>query len=136
MNLKKLQSRREIVLVRLKAKVEKSDREKKEIGILTDRLAGKRKIKRMKVNAEGQLVAEKDKYYLDIMTVSFSKVKHSDRRKNKGKSRKKMRNKKTVTLLKSVILQPGMLQSYREGRMGLSPKTHSFRIRKHEEFTI
>lgn len=148
----KLEKRREVTLEMLKKQlvsgvketkegtipllVSDKERIKKEIAILNDRLAGKKKVKKMSVNAEGVLVKEGDKYYLDIMTISFSKVRHSDRRKNKGKSRKKSRTQKTTSLLKTVVLQAGMLQAYREGRMGLSPKTHSFRVRKAEEFTI
>lgn len=104
---------------------------KKELEIVKARLSGEKKKRATKV--EGQSKDSKgDKWFIDIFTVSFSRVKHSERRKAKGKSRKKTRTVKTVSFFKSVTVQPGLIQAYREGRMGISPKSHSFRMRKEE----
>ena len=69
---------------------------------------------------------------IDIYTVTYGYIKRAERRKNKGKSTKKMKKHKSVSFLRSMIAQPGMIQSLREGRMGISPKTHTFRLRKEE----
>lgn len=73
-----------------------------------------------------------DKWYIDIFAIKYGYVKQSERRKNKGKSKKKMKRVKSSSFLKSVIAQPGMITAYKDGRMGLSPKQHSFRLRKED----
>ena len=73
-----------------------------------------------------------DKWYIDIYTIKYGYVKQSERRKNKGKSRKKMKRVKSSSLLRTVIAQTGMITAYKEGRMGLSPKQHSFKLRKED----
>lgn len=141
------QQRREGVLKRLKKQLvggvkvvkdveiplEPRDKEriKKEISILNDRLAGKKKgVKELPKGAAPE--APKQKWFIDIYQIHLGYVKNSERRKNKGKSRKKMRKTRNVTFVKSVIMQEGMMQAYREGRMGISPKNHSFRARREE----
>lgn len=104
---------------------------KNELDILKARLSGekKKKVQKTGVKEEGGKGA---KYFIDIFSISFSRSKRSERRKSKGKSRKKMRTVKTTSFLKSVTFQEGMVQAFREGRMGLSPRSHTFRIRKEE----
>ena len=106
------------------------ERSKKEISTIEDRLSGKV----MKVNEKGILVKEqpKERWFIDIFTIHMGYVKNSERRKNKGKSRKKMKKTRTTTFLKSVVSQPGMIQQFKDGKMGISPKSHSFRFRKEE----
>lgn len=77
-----------------------------------------------------------DKWVIDIFSIKYGYVKQSQRRKNKGKSKKKMKRVKTSSLVKTVSNHPGLLDSYREGRMGMSPKTHTFRMRKIEPWII
>jgi len=103
---------------------------KNELKALQFYLEGKKKAKTVVVDGKEQ--PKGDKWFIDIYSISMSKVKHSERRKNKGKSRKKMRNTRTKSFLKSVTVQPGLIQAYREGRMGISPKSHSFSLRKEE----
>lgn len=105
---------------------------KTEVATLVRRLAGekKKKIKKQLKNEEKQ----EDKWFIDIFAISFSRTKRSDRRKNKGASRKKMRKTRTTTFVKSVVFHAGMMQAYREGRMGISPRYHSFRLRKEENW--
>lgn len=73
-----------------------------------------------------------DRWFIDIYTIKYGYMKNSERRKNKGKSKKKMRRVKTVSFIKSIIAQPGMIQSFKEGKMGISPKSHTFKMRKDE----
>ena len=70
---------------------------------------------------------------IDIFSIKYGYVKQSERRKNKGKSKKKLKKVKHSTLLKTVHAQVGMMQNLREGRGGYSPKHHSFRMRKLED---
>lgn len=102
----------------------------KDIKILKDRLAGIKKPVKTKSGAVVVNGKKEDRWFIDIYNISYSRVKRSERRKNKGKSRKKMRTQKTVSLLKTVTAQDGMITSYREGRMGLSPKNHKFILRR------
>lgn len=106
-------------------------RMEKEAKILSDILSGKKKTV---VNEKGELVKEesKEKWYIDIYQIHLGYVKNSERRKNKGKSRKKMKKVRSTSFVRSVIMQPGMMQAYRDGKMGISPKNHSFRARKEE----
>lgn len=99
--------------------------------ILEDRLSGKKKQNTVKNKETGE-VTPKLRYFVDIYSIHLGYVKNSDRRKNKGKSRKKMRKVKNTTFVRSVVFQPGMVESFREGRMGVSPKTHTFRVRREE----
>lgn len=107
-----------------------TQRIKREISLLGDRIAGKKKA--VKVVKVGEVEEKKDKWFIDIFSISLGTTKHSERRKNKGKSRKKMRKTRSVSFFKSVVCQPGLIQAYREGRMGISPRSHSFRLRKDE----
>lgn len=108
---------------------------KQEITNLEHYLSGKKKPRKRKLK-EGEIEQPQgDKYWIEIFSISFSTIKRSDRRKNKGKSRKKMRIQRSVTFVKKVVMQPGLLQKYRQGIMGISPRNHSFRVKKDEEFT-
>lgn len=107
----------------------KLERIKKEMTVLKERLEGKKK---KKIDKEGAPVQEKERWFIDIHAIHLSYVKNSERRKNKGKSRKKLKKVRTTAFVKSVVAQPGMIQNYREGKMGISPRTHSFRMRKEE----
>jgi hypothetical protein len=79
---------------------------------------------------------KQEKWFIDIYSINYGYIKNSERRKNKGKSRKKMKKVKTMSLVKSVVAQPGMITSYKDGRMGLSPKFHAFKLRKEEPSTF
>lgn len=84
----------------------------------------------------GLLTESKEKWFIDIYSVSYGYVKNSERRKNKGKSTKKLRKRKTVGFVRSVVAQEGMITAMKEGRMGVSPKTHVFKMRKEEVNTV
>lgn len=101
----------------------------KEIKTLTDRLSG---IKKQQSNKPQQQEVSQDKWVIDIYSITYGYAKRSERRKNKGKSRKKLRRVKTVSLLRTIVAQPGMIENYRQGRGGISPKTHKFTLRKEE----
>lgn len=101
-----------------------------EIKTLTDRLSGiKKPLKRDKdkIIVNGK---KEDRWWIDIYSISYARIKRTERKKNKGKSRKKMRTQKTVALLRSVVAQEGMITNYRDGRMGMSPKNHKFVLRR------
>ena len=104
---------------------------KKELETLTDRLSGIKKKREVKNEQTGEVI-KKDRWFIDIYHIHMSSVKRSDRKKNKGKSRKKMRSVRSRTFVKSVVFQEGMMQSFRDGKMGISPKNHSFVARKEE----
>lgn len=133
-----INDRRKGALTRLEAQLKKvpvenkdiKDRISNEMKILTDRMNGVKKA--LKKQPEPGKNISKDKWLIDIYTVNYGYVKNSVRRKkeNKGKSKKKMKKVKTTTFVKTVINQPGMIQSFKEGRMGLSPKTHVFKLRQ------
>ncbi len=140
MNLKK-DARRQRVIERLNNMLLKEelpqttiDRIKTELGLLLHYLSGGKKKKKQTI-VDGVERVE-DRWYIDIFRISYSKVKRSERRKNKGKSRKKLRTLKSVSFVKTVVLQPGMMQAYRDGRMGISPREHSFRTRKDEPSSL
>jgi len=107
------------------------ERIKEEITTIDDKLNNRKKAK---VDNKGNTVIEvaKDKWFIDIYQIHLAYVKNSERRKLKGKSRKKLRKTRSTTFVKSVVMQPGMMQAYRDGKMGISPKNHSFRARKDE----
>jgi hypothetical protein len=105
------------------------ERISKEIKLLQSRLNGEKKATKKKV-AAGENGKQDDKWLIDIYSVNYGYVKNSERRKNKGKSKKKMKKVKTTSLLRTVVAQSGMINSYKEGRMGLSPKTHVFKLRR------
>lgn len=108
-------------------KDEDKSRIKQEISTLELRLNGHRKRKKV-------IEGKKDtSNIIDIYQISFSTTKHSERRKNKGKSRKKMRTVKNRTLVRSVKAREGDITAYKEGRMGYSPKNHVFVMRSEEE---
>lgn len=98
----------------------------------TSNRIGKKKASRSKKRA-GVIDDNKgERWIIEIYTVTYGYIKRSERKKNKGKSTKKMKKHKTVSFLRSMVAQPGMIQSLREGRMGVSPKTHTFRLKKEE----
>lgn len=113
------------------------DRIKSELETLTDRIAGKKKPARVKkIAVAGTVQEEGPRWMIDIFGINYSRVKRTQRKKNKGASRKKMRTVKSVSFVKTVVAQPGMITAYREGKMGLSPKTNMFRLRKEDEVRI
>jgi len=71
-----------------------------------------------------------DKWFIDIYSIHESYVKRSERKKNKGKSTKKLKKVKSVNFVRSVVAHKGAMLAYREGKMGLSPKSHKFVMRK------
>jgi hypothetical protein len=73
-----------------------------------------------------------DRWFIDIFAIKYGYVKNSERRKNKGKSKKKLKRVKSSSFLKSIVAQPGMITALKEGRMGMSPKSHMFRLRKED----
>lgn len=85
-----------------------------------------------KKKQEGEVTEEKDKWFIDIYSISMSYVRNSERRKNKGKSKKKMKKVKNTAFVKSVVARPGLITQYKDGKMGISPKTHVFKMRKEE----
>jgi len=103
--------------------------------VLEDRLSGKKKVVVIKDEKTGAVVP-KQRWFIDIYSVHMSYVKNSERRKNKGKSKKKLKKVKSTSLIRSIIFQEGMIDSFRQGRMGISPKTHTFRIRREEPQTV
>lgn len=113
--------------------IEDRKRIQKEITILSDRLSGKKKNKKV---VEGVKEEEKDKWVMDIYSITYGYVKRSERKKNKGKSRKKLKRQKSVSLVRSIVVQPGMVENYRQGKAGISPRTHKFTLRKEEPSII
>lgn len=109
------------------------DRMLKEAETLQQRLSGVRKNKKQKGSTEVES-KEKDRWVIDIFAISMGYVKNSERRKNKGKSKKKMRKVKNSTHVKTIDAKPGVILLYRDGKMGISPRTHTFRMRKIEPF--
>lgn len=105
---------------------------KAEIASLSDYLSGKKKTSKTVNQTDPKDNKPKEKWFIDIYAINLGTTRHSDRRKNKGKSRKKLRKTRSTTWVKTVTLQPGLVQAYREGRMGISPRSHSFRLRKEE----
>lgn len=132
----KIQSRRQRTLARWEAILalpntvpEVKQRIQKEVNILHDRINNIKRPKKAK--ADGTQPAG-DRYFIDIFQINLAYVKNSERRKNKGKSKKKLKKQRSTVFVKSVVSQPGMMQRYRDGLMGVSPKNHSFRFRKDE----
>lgn len=105
---------------------------KAEIQSLSDYLSGKKKTSKATNQPDQKDAKPKEKWFIDIYQINFGSTKHSERRKNKGKSRKKIKKTRSTTWVKTVTLQPGLVQQYREGKMGISPRNHSFRLRKEE----
>lgn len=143
-NLKKLLRRKRVIaylqnqlkvgLCGLDSNELMSEEDRKRITRELDRLLNP-KAKTQSKTTEGP-VKTPERWYLDIYSVKYGYMKNSERRKNKGKKRKAMKRVKTVSLLKSVVAQDGMVTAYKEGRMGLSPKTHAFKLRKEELYAM
>lgn len=90
--------------------------------------------KKAKKDATGTVVLDKkeDRWFIDIYTLKYAATNRAARKKSKGKSRKKGRIVRSTSFLKSVVAQPGMISAYKDGKMGMSPKTHIFKMRKEE----
>lgn len=101
---------------------------KNQINILNDRIKGLKKFKKTKFQTK-ELEEDKD-FVIDIYRITTSYAKRSERRKTKGKSRKSLKQIKTVSFLKSVANRPGLITAYKEGKQGISPKEHKFILRK------
>jgi hypothetical protein len=117
------------------AQIPMSDNDRKRIEFELDRLLNPKAKKKAKTEDKGP-VKNPERWYIDIYSIKYGYIKNSERKKQKGKSRKKMKKVKTSSLLKSVVAQDGMITAYKEGRMGLSPKNHSFKLRKEELFSL
>lgn len=103
----------------------------KELEVLGDYMQGKKKVqknRRSVIKTDGE--KPKDKWFIDIHSISTSYVKRSVRKKNKGKSTKKLKRVKSVNFIRSVVARDGDITAYREGRMGISNRLHTFRMRK------
>lgn len=111
-----------------------SEKDRTRIEFELDRLLNP-KAKKKEVKIEGP-VKNPERWYIDIYAIKYGYMKNSERRKTKGKKRKALKRVKTTSLLKSVVAQDGMITAYKEGRMGLSPKTHAFKLRKEELFSL
>lgn len=106
---------------------------KNEMNILHDRLDGKKK-KRVSKKQTSTVTVSDERWLIDIYSIHYGYVKRTDRKKNKGKSRKKMKKQKSVSFVKTVVAQAGMINNYREGKMGISPRFHKFVLRKDETY--
>jgi hypothetical protein len=112
--------------------METKERLKAHIAETIDALNGVKKVKKSKTT--GEIV---DKSYegefIEIYRVSYGYVRRTERKKLKGKgqSTKKLKTKrqKTLTLLRTVANRPGLLQRFREGKEGISPKHHTFSLK-------
>lgn len=104
------------------------EEKEKQIKILEQRLAG---VKRKKTKTTIKRI-EEDEWVIEIYSVKFGYIKNSERRKNKGKSGKKMKKVKTLSLTQTVKNRPGLILQYKNGLMGVSPKNHVFKLVKKE----
>ncbi len=105
---------------------EREIQEKKDqIEILNARLNGE---KRFSKNKKQQEVREEENWVIEIYKINFGYVKNSERRKLKGGSKKKLKKVKTMTLHQTVKNRPGLINQYKAGLMGISPKTHAFKM--------
>jgi hypothetical protein len=110
------------------------ERQKREIENIKKNISDGKKRKRKKHQPQEGAPKEEGRYLIDIYRVHYSYAKNSERRKRKkgGNKGKRIKRQKSLTLLKTVIAQPGMITNYKEGRVGISPKDHVFKIRKEE----
>lgn len=109
---------------------EEVEQKRQWISILDKKLNGtytKTKKTKTKQGQEGE-----DGYLIEIYTVKYGYIKNSQRRKLKGQSKKKLKKVKTLSLIQTVKSRPGLITMYKTGLMGLSPKSHVFKVRKIE----
>lgn len=101
---------------------------KSEIKLLSDRIAGVKKVKAVK--STGEAIEKANPWVIDIYSVKYGYASKAAKKASKGKSKKtKMKRVKSISLVKTVTSQPGMLQRYKDGLMGISPKNHVFKMR-------
>lgn len=119
--------------------LEKKDvtRIKQEIVILENFLSGSTKSSRknkVKSNVKENVEEKHNPYVIDIYSVKFGYVNKGAKKKagsSKGK-RAKMKKKKTLTFVRTVKAITGLILKYRDGKMGISPKNHVFKLRNTE----
>jgi len=103
----------------------------KEITSLTNRING---VKKKTIKKENAVEEKVNPWVIDIFSIKYgyqNKAAKKIAKKSRG-SRKKMKRVKTMTLVKTVVLQKGLLQKYKDGLMGISPKNHVFKTRNTE----
>lgn len=101
-----------------------------EIASLKRRISGDRVVKAKSTNNTSLEENKYEGWVIDIYNVKFGYQNQADRKAaKKGGKRKKMKKKKTLTFLKSVNMKSGLLKKYKDGLMGISPKTHVFKIK-------
>lgn len=106
---------------------------KAEIQTLKASLQGIKKTRISKTTSE-PVEVKKNTWVIDIFSIKYgyeNKAAKKQAGKTKG-SRKKMKRVKKMTLVKSVSMIPGVLQKYKDGLMGISPKQHVFKARNTE----
>lgn len=106
---------------------------KSEIQTLKLSLQGIKKTRISKTTFE-PVEVKKNTWVIDIFSIKYgyeSKAARKQAGKTRG-SRKKMKRVKRMTLVKSVSMIPGVLQKYKDGLMGISPKQHVFKARNTE----
>ncbi len=106
---------------------------KREIQTLKSSLQGIKKTRVSKTTSE-PVEVKKNHWVIDIFSIKYGYENKAAKRqagKVKG-SRKKMKRVKRMTLVKSVSMIPGILQKYKDGVMGISPKHHVFKARNTE----
>lgn len=108
--------------------VKMSDKDKQrlanEIETLTNRLNGVKKVKTVKVQ-------EDNNWHIEIYSVTYSKLKSSEAKKlrKKGKSTKAVKKqRRSLTLVKTVKNRPGLISSYKYGMEDQKPKNHIFKL--------
>jgi hypothetical protein len=74
-----------------------------------------------------------DGYVIKIYSVKFGFVNKAAKKQTKGKSKavkKKMKKEKNDVLVQTVKNRPGLINRYKSGLMGYSPKNHTFKMVK------
>ena len=98
-----------------------------EIEILKQRLAGVKKSRKVATISK----AVEDNWYIEVYSVSYSKLRSSEakRLRKKGKSTKAVKKqRRTISLVKTVKARPGLIAAYKFGMTEFSPKNHIFKL--------
>jgi pullulanase/glycogen debranching enzyme len=107
------------------------DEKKSQIDILQRRLRGEKVIKTQVVNGKS-VEKQEEQWSIEIYTVKYGYTSKSAARSAKGKKKKGMKKIKTMTLFQTVKNRPGLITAYKAGTMGISPKSHVFKMVKKE----
>jgi hypothetical protein len=108
---------------------------KSQIDTLQRRLRGEKVVKKQVVN--GKTVEKQDDgFSIEIYSVRYGYQSKAAARSAKGKKKKGMKKVKTMTLLQTVKNRPGLITAYKNGTMGISPKSHVFKMVKKEASTF